>query len=265
MGVERLQQQLNTKVEKDTQVVGALADQCGTLSCLMSKKRMEFSTWRKDFAMRYENGEKSFIASSAEMRELKQASAFASLDNIEDSGNNRCIENENLGSSFLDLNTAAGSPSPSGDYSRSTCSQRARGRICSASASIHATAPSFCGKTSESGSEEVHMTRQMRTSASLHVLPSYSMDHWGDGACSANLVAEGGRERTHGGNGTAPGTNEKGGRGLVNTSPTQTSSRRGPLASSSFSPARFPSKHNKLSPASPECRGVRQSSRLKEW
>jgi len=235
LGVERLQQQLDAKVEKDNQVVGALTDQCGTLSCLMSKERMEFSTWRKDFAMRHENGEKSLITLSAEMRdtcarlsdrmsehftahtlrqpspgippmsaqreeirgkqeaeldltqravknhrlrevEWKQASVSVSLDNIEDSGHDHwlpkpleqrvpiadhmlpnigaqysvdhvvLIDDENLGSSFLDLSTAVGSPSPSCDYSRSTCSPCARGRISSASASVRATAPSFCAR-----------------------------------------------------------------------------------------------------------------------
>merc|ERR1712137_451318 len=334
LGVERLQKQFNAKVEKDTQVVGALSDQCGTLSCLMSKERMEFSSWRNELVVRQENGEKSLTALSAEMRdtraqlserineklrsphdqgystahtleepssviphmstqlkeisgkqeaelnvirraiknlrscEMKQSSVSISLDNIEESNNHRCVaSNENLGSSNLDLSTSVGSPSPSCDYSRSTGSQSARGRISSASASVCATAPSFCGKISESGSVKVQMKQQIRTSASMNVLPICSADHWRNRVGSANSVVEGGRERTRWVDGTALGTNDKRGRSLVSTSPFQTQSHRHHVPSSSFSPAGFcsPSTNSTLSPESPEYRAVRQSSRLKEW
>jgi len=177
------------------------------------------------------------------------------------------IENIHVGSSYLDLSTAAGSPSASRDYTRSTCSHSARGRISCASASVTETSRSFCGKTSETGSVKVQMNQQRRTSASM-TLPISCVSHWRDTAGSANLVVEGGRERTHVVNGTAPGMNDNGGRGLVNASPTRTLSRCGDhVPSISFHRPRLtsPSKHNKLSPASPEYRGARRSSRLKEW
>jgi len=221
--------------------------------------------------------------------ELKQSSESISLDNIEGSDNHHSplkpleqtesiadhmlsdlgsrnsgdrlafIGKENVGSLSLDLSTAVSSQSPSCDYPRST-------RISSASASITETSQASCGKTSVTGSRKVQRNQEIRTSASMS-FPNSSVSHWHNRAGSANLVVEGYRERTHMVNGTASSTNDNGGRRLVNASPTRTPSRRGDhVPSSSFYRPRVssPSKHCKLIPASPEYRGVRGSSRLKE-
>merc|ERR1712137_946667 len=149
----------------------------------------------------------------------------------------------------------------------STCSHSARWRSNCASKHVTESSTSFCSKMSETGSLEVQMNQQRRTSASM-TLPIGCVGHGRDAAGSANLVVEGRRERTHVGNGTASGTNDNDGRSSVNASPTQSPSRRGDHALSiSFHQQRHasPRKHNTHRLASPEYGGVRPSSRLKEW
>jgi len=158
--------------------------------------------------------------------ELKQSSVSISLDNIEGSD---------------DHHSSVGSLSASRNHSRSTCPQSARGRISCASASVTGNSTSFCGKTSETGSVKVQMNQQHKTSASM-TLPIGSVSHWRDTAGLGNLVVEG--------------------------VPTHTPSRRSehvPSISSNRPRLTSPCKHNKVSPASPEYRGVRASSRLSEW
>jgi len=221
--------------------------------------------------------------------ELKQSSVSTSLDNLGDAGNYlsllkpleqrvtiaddmfpdlgrehpvdhlASIDKEKLGSSYLDMSTTVDSPPLSLDHSRSTCSRGARERISSVSARVGEIAPSFCGKTSGSGSMKVRMDQQLRSSHSMN-LPICSVGQWGDRGGSANLVVEGGREQTRGVNGNAHTTNDEGGRGLMKYPPTRSLSRRGhhvPTPPHLCSP----SQHGRLSPA----RGARRSSRLKEW
>lgn len=221
--------------------------------------------------------------------ELKQSSVSTSLGNLGDDGNYRSllkpleqrvtiaddrfpdlgrkhpadhlasIDTEKLGSSYLDMSATVGSPPLSLDHSRSTCSRSARERISSTSACVGEIAPSFCGKTTGSGSMKVRMDQQPRSSHSTN-LPICSVGHGGDRGGAANLVVEGGREQTRGVNGNAHTTNDEGGRGLVKYPPTRSLSRRGhhvPTPPHLCSP----SQHGRLSPA----REARRSSRLKEW
>merc|ERR1712137_711188 len=108
MAIERVQQQLDAKIQEDTLTVNGVLEQYATLSSLISQERSEFAAWRRDLATRQEASETSLSVldkAIAAERELRSGFSAEVRSNME-----RLTEREHRAGDGKDVHRAIDKP-----------------------------------------------------------------------------------------------------------------------------------------------------------